>query len=112
MSAKKKKSQVELAAHLGKKIFGETTFTKEEQHVINTAALRVWDEIGDELLLLVAQEGETSIPRAEVIELVCDADRLEQAIKDKALAKRVRKATLETLTPILEQVFRAQRYGA
>lgn len=92
----------------------QTKFTVDERKVINSAAQRVWDEIGSEIFTLLAAEGVSSIPRAEVFELVLDADRLmlELRRKDKELAARISKTSTEVLEAVLTDSFRHVRYGA
>jgi hypothetical protein len=57
------------------------------------------------------QDGEIS--QAEVIELVCDANRLEQQIlrKNADLAKRVQDMDYKELIKLLKPTFPYKRYG-
>jgi len=56
-------------------------FTEQEVATIRSAALSVWNEVAFDLMSAVREEGKSTIPRAEVIEVVCDAGRLEEELK-------------------------------
>lgn len=86
-------------------------FNEDEVKEIHSAALRVWQEIAGDCF----EEGmPKSMPRSHVIELVCDASRLEQQIRRKnpALAARVEKTDyFKVLIPLLKPAFPHARYG-
>ena len=74
-------------------------FTNDERNIIANAARRVWDDIGYDILDSVAREkrksiNAVSVSRADVIELVLDASRLEEQLRrtkgvDRSLIARV-----------------------
>jgi hypothetical protein len=82
-------------------------FTEDERRLIEQAAHHVWNEIAFDCV----QDGEIS--QAEVIELVCDANRLEQQIlrKNADLAKRVQDMDYKELIKLLKPTFPYKRYG-
>jgi len=52
-----------------------------EAAALRSCALTVWNYIGSDVMQMVNEEGKDSIPRSHVIELVCDAGRLEDEIR-------------------------------
>lgn len=98
-------------------------FTDAERKVIAYAAQGVWQEIGCDVLQAIGQEngkGEgATLSKRDVIELVLDASRLEDALgraKDgKALVTRVAKDIYGTPSEVEQflktDVFRYARYG-
>jgi hypothetical protein len=106
-------------------------FTSEELKVLFDAAHRTWEYIGYDCLMAVDEaeenpkkKGDPKIDRAGVIELVIDANRLEDTL-DKGrigsathpeLAKKMRavldrKGGYDLMTKLLEQTFTFERYG-
>lgn len=104
-------------------------FTDEERKIINAAGQEVWNEIAyDVLSAMQEQEGECDIPRAHVLELVCDAGRLEEVIARGSsvkgprlspeqrqngikLAEKVRTADYKEVRKVLLDSFKYTRYG-
>lgn len=72
-------------------------FTEDELKLIHSAAHTVWNDIGYDLLQAVADEkgkhiNAVTISRANVVEVVCDASRLEEQLRrsgHKELAEKV-----------------------
>jgi Mg2+/Co2+ transporter CorB len=94
------------------------TFTDEERKLIQSAALRVWNEIASDIFLSVTDSGDVAendvtIPREEVIELVLDADRtteMLQRMKAPAdLIARVKRAG--SMVSVVSPAFRHTSYG-
>ncbi len=87
-------------------------FTVEEQARLRSMMNGVWQYIGYDVLQL---EGGKSIPRAEVIELVLDAGRLEEQYgrepEDAALLKRFRAMPYKAQDNLAKTFFRFTRYG-
>jgi hypothetical protein len=89
-------------------------FTQEEKAIICTAGQRVWEEIGYDVMTMVQQEEKKDwIPRSHVLELVCDAGRLEDKIPStqSELRYKVTNASSAQLYRILRDVFPHARYG-
>ena len=104
-------------------------FTDGERQLIGRAARSVWDEIafdvltadGDGAGLGAAGEGDgvngRTLPRAEVIELVSDADRLEDRLRvltrgsDADLINKVRSLGPMEIERVLTPAFPHERYG-
>lgn len=88
-------------------------FTEEELRVIHSAAHAVWNYIGYDILTAVAEDGGSSIPRSHVLELVCDASRLDEELgkKDKALAARWEALDYKTHLRLLKPAFSYTHYG-
>ena len=98
-------------------------FTGKELAVLQVAALGVWNEVGGDVLRMVAEEGGDSIPRAEVIELVLDAGRMTEWIPTRlseALLKtvvvadllaKVNAASYQELIAAVRPAFPYSRYG-
>lgn len=87
-------------------------FTPQEKEIIRGAAHAVWNEIGYDVLTMVQeQDGKDTIPRAEVLELVCDAGRLEDQIRDADLRTKVSNASGKQLYAILRPAFAYSHYG-
>lgn len=95
----------------------EVAFTPEEQGKIRSAASRVWGEIAHDVM--EAARG-TTVSRDEVVEAVCDADRLtRQVVSDgrragklaeaRELARRIDAAGTE-IYPIVRQAFPHNAY--
>jgi hypothetical protein len=59
------------------------TLTPEQRTRLQRLATELWHTIAGDLMAAVAEEGKSSIPRADVIEVVCDAGRLQQDAKRK-----------------------------
>lgn len=85
------------------------TFTPEEVTLIQRAAKRVWDAIAYDMI-----EACGEMSRANVVEVVCDASRLEQELAamkaDKGLINRVSDANIG-IYKIVKPAFRSARYG-
>ena len=92
-------------------------FTPEEKKIINDAGHAVWNEIGFDIMQALQEDAaergrrKDSIPRSHVIELVCDAGRLEEKIKDQALKDKVYAASSRQLSMILRTAFPYASYG-
>jgi hypothetical protein len=99
-------------------------FNDAERQVIARAANAVWDEIGGDVLSAVGRESRkgrsVTLPKAEVIELVLDASRLEQKLRytpgvDKSLIERVEADVYASPSEIeaflKKDVFKFARYG-
>jgi hypothetical protein len=96
--------------------------TREQQAVIGSYANRVWQEIGYDVLTMVKeQDGKDAIPRDEVIELVCDAGRLEDELRralrggstavTQDMINWVTKASMAQMEAVLLPAFPFTRYG-
>ena len=73
--------------------------TPEEKRTLFSAAQSVWNNIGSDVLQMVAEEkrkdiNHVNIPADEVVEVVCDASRLHEDLKRN-----------KELTPNLEAIF-------
>jgi hypothetical protein len=88
-------------------------FTAEELKTIQTAALRVWDEIaGDCLVDENGQPDESAtLPRDQVVELVCDANRLEEALRHKHPELATRINNLYNISDLVTPAFKHKIYG-
>ena len=67
------------------------TFTPEELREVRSAALRLWNEIAYDAFEAGGRRRK-SLKRAEVVELVCDAGRLEDQLRRmnrKELAEKI-----------------------
>lgn len=52
--------------------------TEEQKKKIQGLALQVWDYIAGDLFTALAEEGKRSLPRSHVLEMVFDANRMEE----------------------------------
>lgn len=91
-------------------------FTADEQKVIQAAASATWDYIGGDTLQCVADSEEkdvndVAIPRSHVIEMVLDANRIDDFIKDKALLEKMERTDYKVLQAIVKPAFPFARYG-
>lgn len=90
-------------------------FTDEEKKVIQTAALQVWNYIGYDVLAPEGKETANTLPRSHVLELVCDAGRLEDQLHrnraPKELIDRVSATRISNLYAVLRPAFQYTRYG-
>lgn len=86
-------------------------FTDAEKLTIRQAAHAVWNEIAYDILTLVQEEGKNSIPRSHVIELVLDANRLEDQITDGDLRTKIDAASYKQLIAIVKPAFPHSHYG-
>jgi hypothetical protein len=95
--------------------------SEDEKQIIKRLMNDCWQYIGSDALQALQEcEGETSIPRDEVIELVLDADRIETLIlnhhpvdgkdEQEAFAK-FKKLDYKRKCEIGRQAFRYERYG-
>jgi len=79
---------------------------------VKRAALTVWDYIASDTLACVAED---TVSCGDVIEMVCDANRLEAELTrlgHAALAEQIRVMPYRELKLLLRQnVFRFRRYG-
>ena len=90
-------------------------FTDDELKTIHSAAQGVWNDIGYDIFQAIAENEEqdinsVSISRSDVLELVCDASRLEKKLPKDLRARWVAldyKAHLRLLKP----AFAYTRYG-
>lgn len=98
----------------------EPMFSFEDLALLQRAASRVWNEIACDILQAVADERKqrieaVSIPRAEVIELVLDADRLTEELRrsrvDPDLITRFEGITPEARVGAIKPAFTYGRYG-
>ena len=92
----------------------------EVADVVCSAARRVWNEIGYDVLQMVEeQDGKDTVSREEVIELVCDAGRLDEEIARtyRRKGEQVPPAVTEllknygTLERVIKAAFPYARYG-
>jgi len=95
------------------------------EKAIQNAALDVWNHIGADVLQAVAEDtgkhiNAVTIPRAHVIELVMDCERLKEELKsNKEMTPEVEKLFPATYNPeatkklhkILKAAFPDRRYG-
>lgn len=101
----------------GKKGSTSVGFTEDELKIIHKAAHSVWNYIAYDCIKAVEEEkgrGAT-MPRAEVIEMVADAGRLEDKLRqnktDVNLIDRVRKLDMDEIEKVLKPAFPHSRYG-
>lgn len=92
--------------------------TEEQTKLLHSVAHSIWNYIGYDVFQAIADnDGEdindVTIPRAHVLELVCDAGRLEDDLerKDAVLADLVSKMDYQYLLKILKPAFAFNRYG-
>lgn len=89
-------------------------FTRDEQRAVQQAADAVWNEIAYDLLTeggAVQEQDAKSVRRAVVLEVVCDAGRLEDRIRDKQLAERVHKLGPDEVYALVKPAFPYEWYG-
>ena len=83
--------------------------------IIGNTAWRVWEEIGYDMLNAVQEyDGKDTMPRADVIEVVVDAGRLEeQLIREKhpECATLLRGMDYKDIVKMLKPYFPFARYG-
>lgn len=98
-------------------------FTDDERKIIASAAHAVWNEIGYDVLQAVGEENgrgaeAATVSKADVIEMVLDASRLEDQLRrgdGKALVQRVaddiygQRSEIEAF--LKRDVFTYSRYG-
>lgn len=65
----------------------KVTFTAAELETIGRAAYRVWNDIAGDIFSAIAAEGRDTLPRDEVIELVLDASRLEEQLREQKVGR-------------------------
>jgi trimethylamine:corrinoid methyltransferase-like protein len=100
------------------------TFGDEDVRAIHSAAHRVWEEVGYDVLTdgmgedayAEANGGRSgrTIPRSHVIEIVADAGRLEEQLEQdghKDLAARYAALDYEAIKKLLRPAFPYARYG-
>lgn len=98
--------------------------TDSQKTTIQQAAMRVWEEIGYDSLTAVMEESggkKDTMPRSHVLELVCDAGRLEDRLRSmqrsgdltvtSELLDWVEHASMAQLTRVLKPHFPFTRYG-
>ncbi len=92
-----------------------TLLSDDDTKVIRRAALRVFDEVAGDMLTMLAEEGQGSMTRAEVLEVVCDAGRLEQVlrrdIKRPDLADYFSSLDYQAMKTLLKPAFPHARYS-
>ena len=76
---------------------------------IHRAMQTTWATIGGDVLAL--DEGNRSIPRAEVIEVTLDAGYMEMYARDKEAIAALRKLPYAQQIKIAEGTFNCSRYG-
>lgn len=93
-------------------------FSREELRAIENAAVAVWHEIGGDCIQATADEKGVSpeeivIRKHVVVELVCDAGRLEQRLarNNKALAEKVRNLPGMAIYSAVRPAFPYSSYG-
>jgi hypothetical protein len=88
--------------------YGPKQFTTDEVKIIHDAAHAVWNEVAGDYLELT--EGKP-IKRAEVVEVVCDASRLEQQVRRKhpELAEKISNAS--NLEKVVTPAFKYRTYA-
>ena len=92
--------------------------TTEQVKVFQSAAKRTWEYVGYDVLASVAEmEDDTSIPRADVIEIVLDANYMDQFLdstlkswKNQSWETRS-KDHYEVQKALLKPAFGFSRYG-
>ena len=106
------------------------SLSNEEKKLLGEYARRVWDEIGYDVLTCemeqpIRERDVKAIPRDHVIEVVCDAGRLDEAVESavkRARHQATQLAMLERLhaymesnprdlEKILKPAFPHERYG-
>jgi hypothetical protein len=92
------------------------TFTPAEKALIQSAARQVWEEVAYDLLQAVAEEGRSSVSRAEAIEVALDAGRAEDILRrlpgvTKEFLKRYDEADYKTLIAAVRPAFPFASYG-
>lgn len=93
--------------------------TEKEQQTLFGAAHAVWNEIGYDVLTAVAEEkgkniNAVTVPREEVIEVVCDADRLRDYLERHKLMTPDMRAVVDDYPQLqqkLRKCFECSRYG-
>ena len=91
-------------------------FTEEEKNMICMAARRVWHDIAHDIMQALKEGGnQARMPRRDVIEVIMDADRLDQKMKDmrytEDLRSRVQRAESRQIERILEKEFTHAEYA-
>lgn len=91
------------------------SFTPDQLKVLSRVFHAVWDEIAYDILQAVQEmDGKDWIPRAEVVEMVLDADRPTDFCKtpeEKELYKKLRELPFAELNKIVTEMFPYARYG-
>lgn len=93
--------------------------TPEQEQLIQTIAERVWQDLAGDLFSALAEEGKTSIPRAEVMEVVADAGRMEEIAQRKvdegkryeAVLPFLKHAGQDEMNKVLKKHFTFARYS-
>lgn len=86
----------------------------EQKKLLQSIAHRVWEEIASDVMSAVDEGGGgTSIPRADVIEVVLDAGRFEDDVKKKApeLLAWVEAASYKELIALVRPAFPYAEYS-
>jgi hypothetical protein len=95
-------------------------FTATELAAVQAAALAVWNHVGGDCLQAMAEERgkpveRVTIPRADVMEIVLDADRTEEELRRRRsapeLLAKVRDSGYEELLAAIRPAFPHARYG-
>jgi hypothetical protein len=89
----------------------EPIFTEVEVKKIQSAAAATWEYIGGDTMTMLAESGESSISRAEVIELTLDADRIRQFLRDEKLYDRFKKLSIKEQDKLVLPAFPYKRYA-
>jgi hypothetical protein len=106
-------------AYCGDTVVMRVAFTPEELPILQKCAYAVWSELAcDAIVSLAEAKGKNpesySLSRAEVLEMVFDASRLEQYLKRRghhALAVKISHTALATLHRAVRPAFTYSRYG-
>jgi hypothetical protein len=83
------------------------TFTPEEIASIQAAARATWDYIGSDVLSATGKD----MPRAHVIEVVLDANRLDQHLLCKELLARFYRLPYAARIKLVKPAFPYAKYG-
>jgi len=88
-------------------------FTPEELKLIHRAGNRVWQELGYDFLSAMAEEGQSTVKRSWVLEVVLDAGRTYEVLSklDLDLAKRFDQLDYETMVKVMKPAFPYAVYG-
>jgi hypothetical protein len=89
----------------------DLVFTEVEVKKIQSAASATWEYIAGDTMTMLSESGESSISRAEVIELTLDADRIRQFLRDEKLYDRFKKLSIEKQDKLVLPAFPYKRYA-
>ena len=99
----------------------KVAFSDAEVEAIRSAARRVWDECGYDVLQAVADDkgkdiNRVTVSRAEVIEIALDADRAKDRLRRMSVwtddfATRYEAASYKELIAVVKPAFAYARYG-